>query len=119
MPLCAASVIGLIIPKLIFQDTKNISKIEINCGKTAAYKIISENYIENLLTTNIVVRDKKEQVIDGYNQSVVYTEAYTLFGIKLATVTSLCDSTTKELMCAALVYKIWTKTTADPNKPCG
>lgn len=117
--LFTASAIGIIIPKVIFQDTKNISKIEMNCGKKAAYKIISENYIKNLLTTNVVVRDKKEQVIDGQNQSVIYTEAYTLFGIKLVTVTSLCDSKTKELMCAALVYKIWAKTTADPNKPCG
>jgi len=48
----------------------------------------------------------KYAVTDGQNELVLYTDAYTLFGIKLATVTSICDSKTKELMCAALSYQI-------------
>lgn len=110
---------GFIISKVVIHDAKNISEAYINCGKQSAYRIISENYIENLLTTNVVVRDKRQQVVDGQNQSVVYTDAYTLFGIKLATITSLCNSKTKEILCAAPVYKIWSKIKADSNNPCG
>lgn len=111
--------LGVAIPKLILHDATNILESERHCGKKAAYKIISENYIENLLTTNVVVREKREQVFDGQNELVIYTDAYTLFGIKSATVTSLCNSKTKKLMCAALSYQIWSKITADPNLPCG
>lgn len=117
--LFATLAFGVVIPKVIIHDPKNISKADINCGKQGAYRIISENYIENLLTTNVVVRDKRQQVVDGQNQLVVYTDTYTLFGIKSATITSLCNSKTKEILCAAPVYKIWSKIKADSNKPCG
>jgi hypothetical protein len=54
----------------------------------AAYKIICEDYIKNLLTTNGVIRDKKEQVIDGQNQSVIYTyELQSVFVVVLEPIT--------------------------------
>ena len=115
----AALGLGVAISKLIIHNATNISKAENHCGRKAADKFISDYYIESLLTTNVILRDKRAQVINGQNELVLYTDAYTLFGIKLATVTSICDSKTKELMCAALSYQIWSKATADPNLPCG
>ena len=87
--------IGIAIYIVTILDAKNLSETEISCGKEGAYRIISENHIENLLTTKAVVSEKIKQVVDGQTQLVMYTDSYTLFGIRLATAASLCNSKTK------------------------
>ncbi|MBW4488828.1 MAG: hypothetical protein KME12_13665 [Trichocoleus desertorum ATA4-8-CV12] len=115
----AATALGIAIPKVFLSDAKNISKEDINCGQDAAYQIISENSIESLLTTKVIVRDKIQEIAYGKQQPVVYTDSYTWFGIKYATVAAICNSKTGTLVCAGRAYKIWQNIKSNPTMPCG
>ena len=115
----STTTLGIAIPKVFISDAKNISASDIDCGKDAAYQLISDNYMESLLTTKIVVRDQIEEIAYGKQQPVIYTDSYTLFGIKYATVTAICNSKTGKLVCAGRIYQIWQNIKPNPTMPCG
>lgn len=113
--------LGIAIPKLVFHDTADISAKEISCAKYAANRRVFDNAIEPWLIVKLVVSAKKQEIIagdriasnkrqkiaSGKNQEVVYANAYTLFGIKYATVGAICNSRTGALISAGKSYNIW------------
>lgn len=68
---------GIAIPKLIYQDTKNVSQSEIKIAKEDAYDIL-EYPLDGLQVMKLVVREK--------TQNKIYVDAYGFFGLKYAVV---------------------------------
>ncbi|MDP2656419.1 MAG: hypothetical protein Q8P11_02540 [bacterium] len=79
-------VIVITLPLLLINDTSNISAKDIACAKHDT-KMMLENPIERLVILKTVV-DKKEG-------NTLFTSAYTVAGIKYATVELICDEQSK------------------------
>jgi len=77
-----AFIIAIVLPVLLIKDASNLSAEDIACAKRDT-KMILENPIERLLILKTVV-DKKEG-------DTLFTSAYTIAGIKYATVELICD----------------------------
>lgn len=69
--------IGVAIPKVIYQDAKNISQKDIRIAKEEAREVL-EYPLDFLQIMNIVVREKTSEKI--------YLDAYTFFGLKYAVI---------------------------------
>jgi hypothetical protein len=72
----------IVLPLLLLNDASNLSTEDIACAKHDTYMIL-ENPIERLLILKTVV-DKQEG-------ETLFTSAYTIAGIKYATVELICD----------------------------
>lgn len=77
-----ALIVAIILPMLLLNDASNLSAADIACAKRDTNMIL-ENPIERLLILKTVV-DKKED-------DTLFTSAYTIAGIKYATVELVCD----------------------------
>lgn len=69
--------VGIAIPKVIYQDAKNVSHSEIKIAKEDAYDVL-EHPLDFLQIMKLVVREK--------NQEKIYLDAYTFFGLRYAVV---------------------------------
>lgn len=106
---------GIALPKLLFKDAKNISEETTARAKDSSYQYIFDNSIEPWLIMSLVVRDRKS----SGKLEIVFVDAYTLFGIKYATVASVHNSQTGALVCVGRAYQIWQKNLANRPLPCG
>ncbi len=77
-----AFIVAIALPVLLIKDASNLSAEDITCAKRDTNMIL-ENPIERLLILKTVV-DKKEG-------DTFFTSAYTIAGIKYATVELVCD----------------------------
>lgn len=73
----ALSIIGIIIPKAVYQDSKQLPQDDIACGHYAVSQTTGGS-AEPLLILQTAVKRKENNKI--------YTEAYTLFGVPYATI---------------------------------
>jgi len=115
-----AFTVGVVLPRFWIKHSPAVAATEIACGQRAASKIF-DNSIEPWLITETAVVDKELEPTYGKQQAVVYTNAYTLFGITYGTVASLCNSQTGQVKCAGRVYVIWDDRVQEQerNQPCG
>lgn len=89
---------GVVSPKILFDDAKNIPEKTIARVKDSAYQYIFDNSIEPWLIMKLVVSDRK--------QKVVFVDAYTFFGLKYATVAIVYNPQAEALVCAGRIYDI-------------
>lgn len=93
--------IGVLIPKIFIQDSKQISHDEASCAKFESW-IMYDNSIERLLTFQMTAaRKQKNEIIE--------VNAYTLFGIRYATIYVYCGDNTVEVRGAGLIQRRWDK----------
>lgn len=69
--------IGIAIPKLIYQDAKNVSQSELKIAKEDARDIL-EYPLDGLLVMKLVVHEK--------TQNKIYVDAYSFFGLRYTVV---------------------------------
>lgn len=112
--------LGAVLPRFWIKHSPAVAAPEIACALRAASEIF-DNSIEPGLIIETAVVDKRLEPAYGQQQAVVYTNAYTLFGIKYGTVASLCNAQTGQLKCAGRVYLIWNDRfrERERNQPCG
>lgn len=77
-----AFIAAIALPVLLLNDANNLSAEDIACAKRDTNMIL-ENPIERLLILKTVVNKKEGDTL--------YTSAYTIAGIKYATVELICD----------------------------
>jgi hypothetical protein len=112
--------LGAILPRVWIKHSPTLAATEIACGQRAASEIF-DNSVEPRLILETAVVDKRLEPAYSKQQAVIYTNAYTLFGVTYGTVTSLCDSQTGQVECAGRVYLIWDDRFQGRkrNQPCG
>src|SRR3990167_13423 len=82
----------IVLPKIVIKDADHLNEEEIMCAKRST-EMILENPIERGLIIELSVDAKKDDIY--------YTSAYTLGGLKYATVELHCDSS------ATVTWRRW------------
>lgn len=88
-------VFGIAVPKLYIQDNKNITLTDIACAKRETYFLV-DNPVERIFVIEIAAAKKEQQEI--------YTNVYTLFGLKYAEVVSSCKSSDDG---SSIIWRRW------------
>lgn len=118
--MCLALILGAFLPRFWIKHSPAVATPEVACGLRAASEIF-DNSIEPGLIIETAVVDKRPEPAYGKQQVSVYTNAYTLCGIKYGTVASLCNAQTGQVYCAGRVSLIWDDRVREleRNQPCG
>ena len=81
---------AFIVPQFVIYDSPAVSQEEIQCAQKDAQKFLKGSF-EGSLTTKIAVVKKISRKI--------YVNAYTLFGVKYATLEIICDQSVQKVFC--------------------
>lgn len=111
--------LGIFAPKFLIHSTTKASETDAVCSQHSVNRLIFDNGIQQILTTDLAIKDRNQLSIDGKTRTLVYTNGYTLFGLKYVTLGSICNPQTGELICASKAYQLLESNKIDPEQPCG
>ena len=82
--------LAFIVPQFVIHDSPSVSEEEVTCAQKDAQNFFKGSF-EGSLTTKMAVVKKIDRKI--------YVNAYTLFGVKYATLEVICNQSVQKVFC--------------------